>query len=124
MKSSVKKILVIEDNPDIRENISELLELAGYEVLSAQNGSEGLSALAENPPHAVLCDIMMPHTDGYEVLRTIKGQPATLHIPFIFVTASAEKSEINTAMKMGADGYICKPFDAGDITTLLDKFLK
>jgi CheY-like chemotaxis protein len=118
----MKKIMVIEDNPDIRENISELLELAGYEVVGLENGREGLAALAEEQPDAILCDIMMPHTNGYEVLKVLKEQPSTANIPFIFVTASAEKTEINAAMKMGADGYICKPFDIGDITAALSKF--
>ena len=118
---SMKKILLIEDNSDIRENISELLELAGYEVVCVQDGQEGLSAVTRNLPDVVLCDIMMPHTDGYEVLRRLKERPTTVHIPFIFVTASVEKSEIATAMKMGADGYICKPFDIEDLTVAINK---
>ena len=117
----MKKILLIEDNPDIRENISELLELAGYEVVCVQDGQEGLSAVTRNLPDVVLCDIMMPQTDGYEVLRRLKEQPTTVHIPFIFVTASVEKSEIADAMKMGADGYICKPFDIEDLTVAINK---
>ena len=118
---SMKKMLLIEDNSDIRENISELLERAGYEVVCVQDGQEGLSAVTRNLPDVVLCDIMMPHTDGYEVLRRLKEQPTTVHIPFIFVTASVEKSEIADAMKMGADGYICKPFDIEDLTVAINK---
>lgn len=114
---SMKTALIIEDNPDIRENTAEILELAGFKVLSVENGKKGLVAASEHMPDIILCDIMMPEVNGYEVLENLKKNTLTAAIPFIYITASAEKSEEQRAMDMGADGYICKPFD---VDTLMD----
>lgn len=119
----MKTALVIEDNPDILENTTEILLLAGFQVLTAVNGKEGISAAIERKPDVILCDIMMPEMNGYEVLKALKKNSATNKIPFIYVTASVEKSEVLRAMEMGADGYVRKPFDVKDLTEAILKVL-
>lgn len=106
----MKKILIIEDNHDIRENISELLELSGYETLQAHNGLKGIESAHKNNPDLIICDIMMPEMDGYGVLNTLNKNITTVGIPFIFLTAKAEKSDFRKGLSMGADDYITKPF--------------
>ena len=117
----MKTILVIEDNLEIRENMAEILELEGFRVIAATDGTTGLQMAAEDLPHIILCDILMPSLDGYAVLTALKKNPATKDIPFIYVTASAEKSEVKLAMDMGADGYVRKPFDVSDLMEAINK---
>jgi CheY-like chemotaxis protein len=105
------KILIVEDSYDVRENLSEILTLSGYEAITATNGKQGVEkALSENPD-LILCDIMMPELDGYGVLRILSKNPQTEHIPFIFLTAKTELADMRKGMTMGADDYIMKPFD-------------
>ncbi|MDX1478824.1 MAG: response regulator [Saprospiraceae bacterium] len=105
------KILVIEDNHDVRDNIAEILELSGYEVVTAEDGKKGVSAALQNSPDLILCDIMMPELDGFGVLRILGKNPVTAGVPFIFLTAKAEKDDFRRGMGLGADDYITKPFD-------------
>ncbi len=107
----MKKILVVEDNPDVRENLEEILELSDYEVLSAENGKTGVDLALEHKPDLILCDVMMPQLDGFGVLRILSKRPETADIPFIFLTAKSEKSDFRKGMNLGADDYIVKPFD-------------
>jgi len=104
------KVLLIEDNLDIRENLTEILELDGYIVLAAPNGKIGLKLAKEKLPDIILCDIKMPGLNGYEVLLQVKKNVCTANIVFIFITSSVEKKEVQSALEMGADGYIFKPF--------------
>lgn len=120
----MKKILIIEDNPEIRENTTELLELEGFSVISAQDGKEGLRYAREQFPDIILCDIMMPEVNGYEVIKQLKSNEATACIPFIYVTASGEKSEIKLAMDMGAEGYVRKPFEVKELMMAINKCLR
>lgn len=120
----MKTVLIIEDNPDILENTSEILELAQYKVRLAKNGKEGIAEAMRASPDIILCDIMMPETNGYEVLQYLKTNPATKNIPFIFVTASVEKKDIANAMDMGADGYLKKPFETDDLLNLISSHIK
>lgn len=120
----MKTILVIEDNKEILENTVELLELKGYQVLSAPNGKIGLELALDNKPDMVLCDIMMPVLNGYEVFAALKANSTTADIPFIFVTASVERSEVEAGLGMGADGYIRKPFEAKDLFEAIEGGLK
>ncbi len=123
-----KKILVIEDQADVRENIVELLELSNYIVVAAPNGKEGVKKAIEAKPDLILCDIMMPEMDGYEVLYIIGKNPEIASTPFIFLTAKAEKTDFRKGMNMGADDYITKPFDQmellGAIERRLEKFTR
>lgn len=111
----MKKILLIEDNNNIRENIAEILELADYEVAMAVDGKEGVEMAKSNVYDLILCDIMMPKLDGYGVLKILNRNPDTLGIPFIFLTAKAEKFELRKGMVLGADDYITKPFEESDL---------
>lgn len=114
-------ILVIEDNEEIRENTVELLELEGFKVRVATDGRSGLESALSDPPHLILCDIMMPELSGHEVLVELKRNGHTAEIPFIFFTANFENRDVNAGMKLGANGYISKPFDAN---TLLQEIRK
>lgn len=119
------KILVIEDEPPVRTNLIKLLEAEGFEVKGAQNGSTGVSLAIEQVPDLILCDIMMPDLDGHGVLEALRQNPATAAIPFIFLTAKAERSDWRQGMELGADDYLTKPFTRdellGAITTRLQK---
>jgi len=107
----MKKILVIEDNLEMRENIEELLQLKDYEVQSAENGSVGIEKALVEAPDLIICDIMMPEKAGYEVLATLSDFPQTATIPFIFLSAKADKSDLRKGMNLGADDYLTKPFE-------------
>jgi CheY-like chemotaxis protein/CRP-like cAMP-binding protein len=111
----MKKILIIEDNRDVRENTSDMLELAGYKVAVAPNGQIGLKKVKEFEPDLILCDIMMPEKDGYQVLEAVMQHPKTAQIPFIFLTAKTEKSEVRKGMNLGADDYLTKPFEETEL---------
>jgi CRP-like cAMP-binding protein/CheY-like chemotaxis protein len=119
-----KKVLIIEDNNDIRENIVEILELAGYEVFAADNGKVGVDLAVKNLPDIVLCDIMMPELDGYGVLYMLNKYPETAAIPFIFLTAKAERVDLRKGMEMGADDYLTKPFDDMELLNAIESRLK
>jgi len=106
-----KKILLIEDNEEIRENTSEILSLAGYEVSMAENGKKGIELAHANKPDLIVCDIMMPVLDGYGVLHLLGKNEEMATIPFIFLTAKTERGDVRKGMDMGADDYLTKPFD-------------
>ncbi len=107
----MKTILVIDDNATIRENACEMLELQGYRAIFAVDGKAGIGSAKQNRPDLILCDIMMPGADGYEVFNVLRKDPETARIPFIFLTAAVEKKEIEAGLGMGAKGYILKPFE-------------
>lgn len=111
----MKKILIIEDNDIIRENTAEILELADYTVITAENGKKGVELAKSILPDLILCDIMMPDLDGYGVLRILTKNSETSGIPFIFLSAKSEKSDLRKGMNLGADDYITKPFDETDL---------
>ncbi|MCX7853585.1 MAG: response regulator [Caldilineales bacterium] len=119
------RILVIEDETIVRENLVELLETEGYEVLAAADGREGLELARTQAPDLILCDILMPEMSGHEVLEQLTRDPVTAMIPFIFLTARAEREDMRLGMSLGADDYITKPFTHADvlqaITTRLEK---
>jgi len=104
------RILVIDDDDVLRGNIRDLLELEGHIVRSARDGRQGIQAMSVFRPDLVLCDIMMRDLDGYEVLRTLRADARLASTPFIFLTARAEKSDIQAGLQQGANAYITKPF--------------
>ena len=116
----MKRILLIEDNPDVRENTAEILELAGYEIDTAENGKVGVAKTQDVHYDLIICDIMMPELDGYGVLHILNKNPKTSSIPFIFLTAKAEKSDFRKGMNMGADDYLTKPFDETDLLDAIE----
>jgi CRP-like cAMP-binding protein/DNA-binding NarL/FixJ family response regulator len=106
-----RTVLIIEDSLEVRENTAELLDLAGYHVLTASNGKEGVNAAQQYHPDLILCDIMMPVLDGYGVLHLLGKHIETARIPFIFLTAKSERGDIRRGMELGADDYIVKPYN-------------
>lgn len=120
----MKTILVIDDNNDLRENTAEILDLAGYKTLTAENGRRGVELAAKEKPDLIVCDIMMPELDGYGVLHLLRKNPDTQAIPFIFLTAKTERSDLRKGMEMGADDYVTKPFDDIELLKAIDVRLK
>jgi DNA-binding response OmpR family regulator len=120
----MKKILLIEDNTEMRENTAEILELAHYQVFTAENGKEGVRMAEAENPDLIICDIMMPELDGYGVLHTLSKKENTASIPFVFLTAKAEKTDHRKGMSMGADDYLTKPFDDMDLLEVVEVRLK
>ena len=108
-------ILVIEDDPDVRDNIQDLLTAEDYLVVPASGGREGLKEAHLRQPDLIVCDVMMPDVDGYEVLRELRKQPDTMTIPFMFITAKASRAEQRAGMDLGADDYLVKPFTAEEL---------
>lgn len=120
----MKSVLVIDDNNDIRENTAEILELAGYRTLTAINGKKGVELALKEKPDLIVCDIMMPELDGYGVLHLLRKNADTQNIPFIFLTAKTERSDLRRGMEMGADDYITKPFDDIELLNAVEIRLK
>ncbi|HRN36710.1 MAG TPA: response regulator [Flavobacteriales bacterium] len=120
----MKTILLIEDDADVRDNTAEILELAHYRVLKAQNGKQGVDLARKELPDLVLCDIMMPELDGYGVLHMLGRSPETAEIPFIFLTAKAERSDVRRGMELGADDYLTKPFEESELLNAIEGRLK
>ncbi|WP_128547506.1 response regulator [Larkinella soli] len=116
----MKTILLIEDNDDIRENTAEILELANYKVITAENGKIGVEKALETRPDLVICDIMMPVLDGYGVLHIFNKNPELSTIPFIFLTAKTERSDFRRGMELGADDYLTKPFDESELLSAVE----
>ncbi|HMR90940.1 MAG TPA: response regulator [Chitinophagaceae bacterium] len=120
----MKTILVIDDNAGIRENTAEILELAGYRVLTAEDGKKGVDAAIRQQPDLIVCDIMMPELDGYGVLHLVRKNTASAATPFIFLTAKTERADLRKGMEMGADDYITKPFDDLELLNAIETRLK
>ena len=118
------RILVIEDNKEVRENISEILELSDYAVVTADNGRSGVEKALKDRFDLIVCDIMMPQLDGYGVLHLLNKHKETRNIPFIFLTAKSEKADFRKGMEMGADDYLTKPFDGIELLTAIEIRLK
>ncbi|MCX6170333.1 MAG: response regulator [Ignavibacteriales bacterium] len=119
-----KKILIIEDEKKVRENISTLLTEESYTVISSKNGEEGIETAIKELPDLIICDIMMPGIDGYRVLEILSQNEFTKSIPFIFLTAKVERDDIRKGMLNGADDYLFKPFKADDLLKSIDIRLK
>jgi CRP/FNR family transcriptional regulator, polysaccharide utilization system transcription regulator len=115
-----KKILIIEDNPEVRENTAEILELSEYQVVTAPNGKAGVDLARSEKPDLIICDIMMPELDGYGVLHILGKAEDTATIPFIFLTAKAEKTDFRKGMMLGADDYLTKPFDDLELLNVVE----
>ncbi|MEG4850070.1 EAL domain-containing response regulator [Microcoleus sp. B5-D4] len=120
----MKKILVIEDEQVIRENILKLLKAEGFDVTGAENGSQGLYAAVSNVPDVIICDVMMPELDGYGVLVALRSNPVTATVPFVFLTGKADRSEMRQGMELGADDYLTKPFTKAELVGAISSRLK
>jgi two-component system, sensor histidine kinase and response regulator len=111
----MKKILVIEDSQEVRESIAEVLEVAGYQILLAENGEIGYLMAEQEVPDLIICDIVMPKMTGYEVLKKLKENSLTQTTPIIFITAKGDRVEQRYGMELGADDYLVKPFDSSEL---------
>ena len=118
------KILVIEDNQDVRENLIEILELSNFTVLAAEDGLKGVEIAQTQIPDLILCDVMMPKLDGFGVLNILGKRPDTSGIPFVFLTAKAERSDFRRGMNLGADDYVTKPFYKDELLSVIETRLR
>ncbi|TXD48628.1 response regulator [Polaribacter sp. IC073] len=120
----MRKILLIEDNQDVRENTAEILELANYNVYTAENGKKGVAMAKLTKPDIIICDIMMPELNGYDVLLQLNKDKTTASTPFIFLTAKTEKIDVRKGMNLGADDYLTKPFEEYELLNAVAARLK
>jgi DNA-binding NarL/FixJ family response regulator len=123
-KEPMKKILVIEDEPEMRRNLTTVLRLEDFQPLSAENGRVGLNLAKKEKPDLILCDIMMPELDGHGVLQALQADPELALIPFIFLTAKGEKEDLRNGMNLGADDYLTKPVAKADLLEAIDARLR
>src|SRR5436190_10715983 len=120
----MKKILIIEDEPEMRRNMSALLRYHDYEPIEAENGRKALEAARRKKPDLVLCDVMMPELDGHGVLQALQQDPDLAVIPFIFLTAKGEKDDLRNGMELGADDYLTKPVANADLVRAIEARLR
>ncbi len=120
----MKRILVIEDEPEMRRNIMTLLRLHEYEAIEAENGRRGVELARREKPDLVLCDVMMPELDGYGVLQAFQQDAALAPIPFIFLTAKGDKGDLRNGMNLGADDYLTKPVANSDLVKAIEARLR
>lgn len=116
-------VLVIDDEADIRENLVAFLQLEGHRVAAVAHGQEGLRAMRAERPDLILCDVMMPHLNGFDMLAAMMADPALRDIPLLFLSASAEPEKLEEGLKMGARGYITKPFNLLRLRELMAPFV-
>jgi len=120
----MKTILVIEDESNILQNLQTILTLANYQVLTANNGQIGIELAKKYLPSLIVCDVMMPQLNGYEVLTILRENNATANIPFIFLTAKVERLDIRQGMELGADDYLTKPFETEELLKAIESRLQ
>jgi DNA-binding NarL/FixJ family response regulator len=120
----MKKILVIEDEPEMRRNITRLLRYSDYEPVAAENGRAGIEAARRERPDLILCDVMMPELDGHAVLQALQADAALARVPFIFLTAKGEKDDLRSGMNLGADDYLTKPIANADLVRAIEARLR
>ena len=120
----MKKILIIEDESEMRRNLTTILRLEKFHPLPAENGRVGVALAKQERPDLILCDVMMPELDGYGVLQALREDPNTVTIPFIFLTAKGDKTDIRSGMNLGADDYLTKPVAKTDLLSAITTRLK
>jgi len=120
----MKKILIIEDEPEMRRNITSLLRYYDYEPIAAQNGRVAVEMARRDKPDLILCDVMMPELDGYGVLHALQSDASLARIPFIFLTAKGEKDDLRSGMNLGADDYLTKPVVNADLVRAIESRLR
>src|SRR5436190_18781258 len=120
----MRKILVIEDEPEMRRNITALLRYHDYEPIEAENGRKGVELARREKPDLILCDVMMPELDGYGVLQALQQDAGLALIPFIFLTAKGDKDSLRSGMNLGADDYLTKPVANADLVKAIEARLR
>ena len=119
----MQTVLVIEDEAPLRANLVRILSAEGYRVVAASDGEEGIQRVIEERPDLVICDILMPRVDGFGVLAALRSRPETATIPFIFLTASADKDDLARGLKSGANEYVTKPFKIAGLMAAVKRLL-
>jgi DNA-binding response OmpR family regulator len=119
-----KKILVIEDERATRSNLLKFLESEGYTAIGAENGRLGIQSAQDNLPDLIICDILMPELDGYDVLTELQKEPETAAIPFIFLTVATDAEHFRQGMQLGADDYLSKPATSAELRAAINSRLK
>lgn len=120
----MKKILIIEDEPEMRRNLMTILRLEKFQVVGAENGRTGIELAKREKPHLILCDVMMPELNGHAVLEALRGDADMMTIPFIFLTARGEKNDVRSGMNLGADDYLTKPVSKADLLNAIQARLE
>src|SRR3989475_12486921 len=120
----MKKILVIEDEPEMRRNITTLLRYYDYDPVAAENGRQGIETARREKPDLILCDVMMPELDGHAVLQALQADATLARIPFIFLTAKGEKDDLRSGMNLRADDYLTKPVANSDLVEAIEARLR
>lgn len=118
-----QKILIIEDQATMRRNVALMLQLEGYNALTAANGVEGLETARREHPDLILCDVMMPEMDGHDCLRALREDESLRHTPFIFLTAKGDRNDVREGLGLGADAYLTKPVVREDLLSAVDQWL-
>ena len=116
----MEKILIIDDEVDLRDGVKSALELNNYEVFCAGNGKQGFEIAKEIKPNLILCDIMMPDKDGYWVLENVRKDQTLATVPFVFITAKVERADLRKGMDLGADDYLTKPFKVAELLKAIE----
>jgi len=116
----MKTILIIEDEPQTRQNLRTILEMEGFRALTAPDGRLGIETAQREHPDLILCDVTMPDLDGHGVVKELRALPATAAIPFIFLTARGERQDLRTGMNLGADDYLVKPITASELLAAIE----
>lgn len=119
----MKKILVIEDDMNIRESLAELLETRSYKIFSADNGHSAISLIQHEQPDLIICDVMMPGMSGYEVLESIRKNAVTASVPFVFLSAKVMEADRERGLSLGANSYLTKPFRSHELFEIVDRLL-
>jgi DNA-binding NarL/FixJ family response regulator len=120
----MKRILVIEDEPEMRRNLATVLRLERYQPITAENGRVGLELAKKETPDLILCDVMMPELDGYGVLQALREDQKLALIPFVFLTAKGEKDDVRGGMNLGADDYLTKPVAKAELLEAVEARLR
>jgi DNA-binding NarL/FixJ family response regulator len=120
----MNKILIIEDQPQMRRNLAFILEMEKFAVLAAENGRQGIQFAREQIPDLIISDVMMPEQDGYSVLQAVRAHKPTANVPFIFLTAKGDKSDVRQGMNLGADDYLVKPVSRDDLLAAVQSRLE
>lgn len=118
------KILVIEDEPEMRRNLLTILKLEKFHALGAEHGRAGIEMAQREHPDLIICDVMMPELDGHGVLRELRADADTAAIPFIFLTAKGDRVDVRSGMNLGADDYLTKPVAKVDLLAAIEARLK
>lgn len=116
-------ILVVEDEPSVRDVIAEILEDAGYAVVAARDGEEALRAAQQAPPSLVLLDLLLPQIDGFALARRLKAHPSTRYVPIIAISALGSPNDRGDALRSGCDAFIAKPFDLADLLAMVRRYI-